>query len=458
MSDLKGKKILVVGLGKSGMAAAMWLARQGSRVTVSDQRNGSDLDKSILGDLLKKGVILELGRHNEKTFLQTDLIVVSPGVPLDISPLVLAGKNGIPVIGETELAVRYLKTPFIAVTGTNGKSTVVNLIGEMLKKEGKSVFVCGNIGCPLTSYIDGDQKADYVVLEVSSFQLDTIETFCPLISLILNISPDHLDRYDDYNSYRRSKESIFSNQGKGHILILNDDDPWLRKLKPGNEITVYRYGIKSGPERNAFLRNEKITAAIDEGETVAINLNRFSLPGNHNKANVMAAVLTSLALKISQSAMQEGVDHFKGLSHRLELAGSIKGVDFYDDSKATNIDAAIQSIKSFGRPLVLIAGGRHKGSDYAPLIEAASDSVREAVFLGESSPLLADAAGEKLSWSKAGNMDDAVSLAFGIAREGDAVLLAPACSSFDMFKDYVHRGMVFRKAVKGLSNGAEKEI
>jgi len=444
----------VVGLGESGRAAASWLVRQGSHVTVSEKQRGSDLDKGLLDDLLRAGIKLELGGHKVKTFTEADLIVVSPGVPLDLRALVEARERGVPMIGEIELASRFLKTPCIAVTGTNGKSTVVNLIGDILTKGEKSVFVGGNIGRPLISYVGGDQKADYVVLEISSFQLDTTQTFSPDVALILNVSPDHLDRYADYSSYARSKERISANQRPGQILIVNDDDPLLRRLQHKHGPTVYRYGLKSKPRRHAFLDNGGIVAKLPGEKMVTVNLERFSLPGNHNRANVMAATLTALALKISPPAIQEAIEHFKGLPHRTELVDTVRGVAFYNDSKATNIDAAIKSITSFTGPVVLIAGGRHKGSDYLPLVEAASGRVKGAVFLGEASCLLAEAFGDNVSWTKANDMISAVSLAFDQAREGDTVLLAPACSSFDMFRDFKHRGAAFREAVKRLKHGA----
>jgi len=453
---IENKEVLVVGLGESGLAAARWLFMQGSHVTVSEKQKGSDLDldNGVLDDLLRAGIKLELGGHKVKTFTGADLVVVSPGVPLDVRPLVEARERGIPIIGEIELASRFLKTPCIAVTGTNGKSTVVNLIGDILLKGGKSVFVGGNIGRPLTNYVGGEQRADYVVLEVSSFQLDTTQTFSPLVALILNVSPDHLDRYADYCSYARSKERISANQGPGQVLILSDDDPLLRKFQHKNGPTVYRYGLKSKPGRHAFLDNGQIKAKLPGRKMVALNLDRFSLPGNHNRANLMAATLTCLALKISPPAIQEAIEHFKGLPHRTELVDTVRGIAFYNDSKATNIDAAIKSISSFTRPVVLIAGGRHKGSDYFPLVEAASGRVKGAVFLGEASCLLAEAFGSRVPWVQATDMHDAVSLAFDQAQEGDVVLLAPACSSFDMFRDFKHRGAVFREAVKRLRDGA----
>jgi len=450
------KKVLVVGLGQSGLAAAKWLVRQGSQVTVTEKRKKVDFTKDVVADLLRSGVKLEFGGHRIKTFLKSDLIVVSPGISLDIRPLSQARDQGVPIIGEIEFASRYLKTPCIAVTGTNGKSTVVNLIGEMLRKGGNRVFVGGNIGRPLTYYIAGEQNADYVVLEISSFQLDTTQTFSPLMALILNISPDHLDRYADYTSYARSKERLFANQGPEQILILNDDDLLLRKEQPKNGPTVYRYGLESKTERIAALENGNIEAKLPGEAAITFHLERFSLPGKHNRANLMAAIITCLILKIPPSAIQEVIDHFQGLLHRIEHVDTIRGITFYDDSKATNIDAAIKSIASFSKPVVLIAGGRDKGSDYHRLVEAVSEKVKWAIFLGEASGLLSEAFGNKISWDMATSMINAVSLAFNQAQKGDVVLLAPACASFDMFKDFNHRGEVFKDAVRGLKNGVKE--
>ena len=447
------KNVLVVGLGESGLATAQWLIKQGATVTVSERLGESALERDVLDDLSRTGVRLELGGHNAETFTKTDLIVVSPGVPLNIEPLVKAKQQGIPVIGEIELACRYIKTNIIAVTGTNGKSTVVTLIGNILRKAGKEAFVGGNIGRPLINYIGGDQRADYVVLEVSSFQLDTMKDyFSPLLSVILNISPDHLDRYADYNAYVRSKERIFENQGPGQSLILNDDDIWLKKLEPLSGVTVYRYGLTNKKDRQAFSNNGYVFVKLPGEELTELSFNNPALPGDHNKENVAAAVLASAVLKIPPSAMQLAVDDFHGLPHRIEFVDTLKGVAFYNDSKATNIDAAIKSIKSFSSQIVLIAGGRHKGSDYNPLVESASGRVKSVILLGEASDILAESFSMKISWSKAKNMVEAVYSAFNEADTGDIVLLAPACSSFDMFKDYKQRGDAFRKAVGRLKN------
>ncbi len=448
-----GKNILVLGFGESGKSASLWLAKKGARVKVSESRSRSELDAGAVDSALNAGISLETGGHRVQSFLDSDLIVVSPGVPLEIDPLVRAIERGVPVTGEMELASSFLNRPYIAVTGTNGKSTVVNLIGEMIRGDGKSVFLGGNIGRPLTDYLATGQKEDFVVLEVSSFQLDTARNFSPLVTAILNLSPDHLDRYLDYSSYARSKERIFANQGKGQALVLNDDDPRLARLNPGKGVTVYRYGTGKKQGRNAYLERDGMIVETPKDDMVSFSLENYSLPGEHNRSNLMAAALVARELNISPGAVQRSIDNFRGLAHRIEPAGTVKGISFYDDSKATNIDAAIKSIMSFKGPVILVAGGRHKGSDYFPMVEAVYQRLKGAVFLGEAADLLANAFGERIKSQKASSMDEAVSLAFGQAGEGDVVLLAPACSSFDMFKDFKQRGSAFKEAVRRLRNG-----
>lgn len=446
-----GKNILIVGLGESGLATARWLATKGASVTVSEERDAREFNGSSIDDLSRKGVKLELGGHRLDTFTDKDLIVVSPGVPLSIAPLASARKKGIPIIGDVEFACRYIKTNIIAVTGTNGKTTVVTLIGDMVRNGGKKVFVGGNIGNPLINYLGGEQKADYVLLEISSFQLDAVKDyFSPLISVILNISPDHLDRYEDYKAYRRSKEKIFENQGAGQVLVVNDDDTWLKKLEPSHGIIVYRYGLKKERNRNAFIDNQSGIVKLPEAEPIKVSLNGWTLSGDHNKENLLAAILVSALLNIPVSAIQLGIDEFHGLPHRIEFVDKYKGVEFYNDSKATNIDAAIKSIMSFSSKIVLIAGGRHKGSDYSPLVESAFGKVKLAVLLGEASDILAESFNTRSPWIKAKDMYDAVLIAFNKAAKGDVVLLAPACSSFDLFNNYKERGDAFKAAIKRL--------
>jgi len=451
-----GTKVLVVGLGKSGIAAAHWLARQGAIVTVSEARDESAFDRQLVADLSHAGIELEFGDHRVGSFLDTDLIVISPGVPLDIVPLAAASERGVPVMGELELAWRNLRTPSIAVTGTNGKSTVVKLIGEMLSQAGRNVFVGGNIDIPLTTYIEGPQDADYVVVEVSSFQLDTAPTFSPLVSVVLNIRPDHLDRYADYEAYIRSKKKIFENQGPDQSLILNDEDPLLQAVESDTGPGVYRYGIDKQENRHCFMEHGRIAAEMPGCERLTFSLDQFSLPGIHNHANIMAAILAALVIDTPAEGIQTGINSFRGLPHRIEFVDTLGGIAFYNDSKATNIAAAIQSITSFSRPVVLIAGGKHKGSDYLPLVNAAEGKVRHVVVMGEAGILLANAFNGRMPWSEARSMDDAVSLAYDRAQEGDVVLLAPACSSFDMFTNYQRRGAAFQEAVKRLNHARQR--
>ncbi len=449
----------MVGLGTSGYWAARWLAEEGAKVTLSDIKKKSQLAPEYVKELHALGVTLETGGHQKETFLCADAIVLSPGAPLDTPFIRAALQKKIPVMGEMELAARHVDIPMIAVTGTNGKTTVTSFLGQMLENAGYDVFVGGNIGTPLTAYLAGGKKADYLVVEVSSFQLDTIQQFSPKISMILNISPDHLDRYADYQAYIKSKLRIFENQGPGQTVILNADDPVLSSVTPPNGTTVFHYGLKKKDGINAFIENGEIVS-VANGKN-RFNLNAFSLAGAHNLENLLAIVLAGQALELADEPIQKTVDEFKGLPNRLEYTNRISGIQFYNDSKATNVDAAIRAVQSFDKPLILIAGGRHKGSNYQPLVEACRGNVKGAVFMGEAASLLSEAFTERvraknfspLPFSLAVNMKDAVSKAYGLAKSGDIVLLAPACSSFDMFRDYNHRGTVFKAAVEDLLNG-----
>lgn len=446
----------MVGLGTSGYWAAKWLAEKGARVTVSDAREASRLNAEFLKELHALGVTLETGEHHKKTFLEADSIVLSPGVPLDTPFMKAALQRQIPIIGEMELAARHVDVPIIAVTGTNGKTTVASFMGRMLENSGLAVFVGGNIGTPLTAYLMGEMKADYLVVEISSFQLDTIEQFSPEISIILNISPDHLDRYADYPAYIHSKLKIFENQGAGQTVILNDEDTVLKKATPPEGTSVLRYGLKKRAGIDAFIENGGILSAVTEKSR--FNLSAFSLPGAHNLENLLAVVLAGQALGLAPEPIQKTINEFKGLSNRLERLSANghsslhKKVQFYNDSKATNVDAAVRAVLSFDKPLILIAGGRHKGSNYQPLVNACKGHVKGAVFIGETASLLAEAFIGEIPFSLAATMQDAVKKAAYMAKSGDVVLLAPACSSFDMFENYDQRGRAFKSAVEDLSN------
>ena len=447
------KKVVVVGLGVSGLWVARWLAGQGADVTVSEIKPEIDLDPDICADIRELGAKLETGGHRKESLLNAEMIIVSPGVPHDMEPLNAALKKGIPVIGEFEFASRLIDTPVIAVTGTNGKSTVVALLGCTLENAGLKVFVGGNIGTPLMAYATEERKADYVVAEVSSFQLDTIETFCPFISMILNLSPDHLDRYADYESYVQSKLKIFRNQGPGQYVVLNDDDKRLSSVNPTSGVSVLRYGVIKEEGRHSFIEDQKVKACLNGIETSYFSLESIKLPGEHNWENILGAVLVALTIGVEPDVIQKTINEFKGLPSRLEQVAEIDGVAFYNDSKATNVDAAVRAVMSFDQPLILISGGRHKGADYAPLIKAAEGRVKRVILLGEAKQLLAASFEGIIPFSKAKDMEEAVSMSFSWANRGDVVLLAPACSSFDMFSDFSHRGRVFRAAVERLVCG-----
>lgn len=452
--DFFKKKVLVLGLGKTGISVLRWLSKEKAHLAISDSKSEKALNRAFITEASALGAALETGGHRRETFEAVDLIVVSPGVPLDLEPLDAARRKGIPVMGELELASRLMDVPIVAVTGTNGKSTTTAFIGEILKRAEKSVFVGGNIGTPLIDYVTGDWNAQFAVIEVSSFQLDTLERFCPKVALLLNVSPDHLDRYADYEAYVQSKLKIFQNQGPGHFAVLNDGDERISKCKPAGGVSVLRYGLEKKENRDAYMNGEKMIAGLPGEKTAEFTIGNIKLPGIHNLENLMAGVLAGLSLKIRPEVIQETLIGFKGLAHRLEFVGSAKGVDFYNDSKATNVDAAKRSIESFDRPVILIAGGRHKGGDYLPLVKASVGKVRHAILMGESKPLLRSAFDGVIPFTLASTMEEAVSHAYAMARSEEVVLLASACSSFDMYSDYGERGDSFKKAVKRHINGS----
>jgi UDP-N-acetylmuramoylalanine--D-glutamate ligase len=385
--------------------------------------------------------------------MEADLIVLSPGVSHEIDPVRAARQADIPVIGEMELAAAVIDIPIVAVTGTNGKSTTTAFVGAMFQNAGVQAFVGGNIGTPLIDYMREGHRADVAVVEVSSFQLDTMATFTPRVALLLNISPDHLDRYPGYEDYVAAKLKIFENQGAEHYAILNDDDERLASFHPQRTGTVLRYGLHERPGRQAYIRGRRLRASLPGGDTYLFDLTKFKLPGRFNLENLMGAVLGGLVSDVPPAAIQATIDTFTGLPNRLERIARIEGIEFYNDSKATNVHAASKSVVSFESPLILIAGGRDKGGSYLPLVEAAEGRVRRAILLGEARDLLADAFNARIPFAYAQDMTDAVSQAFSAAAPGDVVLLAPACSSFDMFSDYAQRGAAFRAAVERLGHG-----
>lgn len=448
--DIEGKRALVVGLGVSGYWASRWLMTHGAKVTVTDTRSREKLNSAFYEDLAGKGITFELGGHQGKSFQNADMIIISPGVPHTLSLLQEARERGVSIMGELELASRITPTPLIAVTGTNGKSTVTACLGSLLQNAGMAVYVGGNIGTPLMAYACGEMSATYVVVEVSSFQLDTAETFSPYIAIILNISPDHLDRYQDFEAYTRSKKKIFSRQGPDQYLIVNNEDEILAGVSPETGVSVLRYGFQKREGQAAFLQDRVIMAPGKSGEMVRYPTGSFGMPGDHNILNLQAVILAGHILGIDPATIQTTLNKFKGLPHRLERVGEKDGVIFYNDSKATNGEAAIEAIQSLSCPIVLIAGGKHKGLRYEKLAAVSAGRVKEAIFIGEAREQLGKAFEGIVAYHLAEGLEEAVRLAFSLAEGGETVLLSPACSSFDQFQDYKHRGDVFRTSVERL--------
>jgi len=449
--ELKDKKSLVIGAGKSGIAAARLLARESADVILNDL---SDL--SHLGYLKDEGISIEGGGHSAAVFEGRELIVLSPGVPADSSPLLelLAGAiaDGAEIISEIELGSRFVDAPVIAVAGTNGKSTTTTLIGHILERSGKKVFAGGNLGTPLCQFIlDGD-FADILVLEVSSFQLERIETFKPFISIMLNISPDHLDRYRSMDEYVAAKGNLFMNQDSGDYAVLNMDDELVSGISSGIRAKIVPFGGVTEHCGGVYLKGDSIVSEID-GHHAGISASLLDRIGRFNMDNVMAAFAAALLCEVPEDIIVSAIDGFKGLTHRMEYVGDICGVRFFDDSKATNVGALMKSLEGIEGKVILIAGGKDKGGSYEPLKDIVAEKVKELILIGEAAAKMKEVLGGKTRTTIAATMEDAVGHAWTLAGEGESVLLSPACSSFDMFKSYAERGDAFKDAVKSLASG-----
>jgi UDP-N-acetylmuramoylalanine--D-glutamate ligase len=446
--ELKSKKILVVGLGKSGLAAALFLRRRGAQVTVSDVRSAEALAREIPA-LLEAGIAVEAGGHGLLTFRRQDLIVVSPGVPLNTLEIVQVKSFGLPVIGEVELAARYLKGKVLAITGSNGKTTTTSLCGEILAAGGLPVAVGGNIGLPVIALVDESRDDGWSVLEVSSFQLETTERFRPEIAVILNVTPDHLDRHGTFANYVAAKERIFARQHADDALVLNWDDPVTRDAAQRASSKIFWFSRKEPVERGAYLLDGEIVfkATEDAAPEAVVAVEKIPLKGAHNVENVLAAVCAARLAGVAAEAIRGAVEGFRAVEHRLEFVATLNGVDYYNDSKATNVDAAAKAISSFAGGIHLILGGKDKNSDYTELSALLKERVKAVYTIG--------AAAEKIESHLRGEVAivSAVTLAEAVGRAGDAalpgeiVLLAPACSSFDQFENYEHRGRAFKDLV-----------
>ena len=446
--DLKGKKVLVVGLARTGIATAKFLKAKGSLVTVTEVKPKEEMKEAVQA-LKGMDISTEWGGHQTETFLKQDIIVVSPGVDLNIEPIQKAIKQGVRVVSEIELAYHFIHVPIIAVTGTNGKTTTTLLVGEMLKEDGRKVGVGGNVGEPLILFADGKDRWEVLVVEISSFQLEAIEDFRPRISVLLNITEDHLDRYPRYDDYIEAKVRIFANQNSGDLAVLNRDDPIVMQFREKVKAKKVLFSLKEKLGEGAFSNGQTIFLRLGEkGEEYSIA--KTPLKGIHNVENMMAALTTARIFGCSKKSIQTVLDRFKGLEHRLEFVREIKGVRFYNDSKGTNVGSVVKSLQSFSEPVTLIAGGKDKNGDLSPLEALIQKRVKHLILIGEAKERMNRELGGLTDTVMAKTMEKAVLLAHQKAKAGEVVLLSPACSSFDMFKDYKERGKVFKEAVKRL--------
>jgi UDP-N-acetylmuramoylalanine--D-glutamate ligase len=446
--DLKGKKVLVVGLAQTGIATAKFLKARGSLVTTTEVKPEEEMGETVQ-ELRGMDVATEWGGHQVETFLRQDYIVVSPGVDLNIEPIQKAIQQGVKVISEIELAYHFIHIPIIAVTGTNGKTTTTLLIGEMLKEDGKKVGVGGNVGEPLILFADGEDRWEVLVVEISSFQLEAIEDFRPCISVLLNITEDHLDRYPRYDDYIEAKVRIFANQNSRDLTILNRDDPIVMQYQEKVKAKKVFFSLKEKPDEGAFSNGQTISLRLG-GKGEKYSLSKTPLKGVHNVENMMAALTTARVFGCSKKAIQGVINRFEGLEHRLEFVREMNGIRFYNDSKGTNVGSVVKSLQSFSEPVILIAGGRDKNGDLSPLKELIQKRVKHLILIGEAKERMNRELGGLTDTSIAQTMEEAVLLAFQKAKGGEVVLLSPACSSFDMFKDYKERGKVFKEAVRRL--------
>ncbi len=459
-SIYRGRTILVVGAARSGVAAAEFLLACGARVVLTDAKNEEALTVPL--DSLRKSakvsgeLVLELGGHRPESFHACDFVVVSPGVPLAMRWIDESRKAGIPVLAEAELAFRHLRGRIVAITGSNGKTTTTTLVAEMLRASGIRAYPAGNIGTALISLAADSRAEDIYVVELSSFQLEGIHRFRPLVGAILNLSPDHMDRYRDFEEYIGAKQRIFENQTAADFAVLNADDPHTAAMAEQVLSTPFMFSRRREVEYGAMIRGGRLVYRDIRGETDLFAAEDIRLRGDHNLENVLAACTMALLAGAPAAGLAPVVRSFQGVEHRLEWVAEYDGVRYFNDSKATNVDAAIKSLAAFPGGIVWIAGGRDKGGDFAPLRSLVAERVKHLIVLGEAAGKIRNALGDLVETSLSANLSEAVSLAGRLASPGDFVLLAPACASFDMFEDYEHRGRVFKEAVRGLAGRKER--
>lgn len=452
--EVAGRKVLVIGAARSGIASSRFLAQKGAKVALNDRKPLDQWTAEAVA-LKTEGVGLVPGDPPSWLLDQIDLVVVSPGVPTKAIPIRYAERRGAEVIGEIELASRFLRGRIVAITGTNGKTTTTSLIGQMLKDAEINVQVGGNIGTPLISMIDASRDDGWTVVEVSSFQLETIVDFHPAVAAVLNVTPNHMDRYESLTDYAAAKHRIFMNQERGDVAILNADDPIVSSWSRGLRAHVVPFSVKRELEDGLFLRGDELVSRTGHGERVLMSRREMRLRGTHNVENVLAAMAAGLACGAPPESLAKTVSKFRPVEHRLEEVRELNGVRFFNDSKATSVDATIKALEAFADEpgkIVLILGGRGKQAPYAPLAPLVRNRVRRMILIGEDSEAIQKELGDAAPFERAKDMPDAVARSFAAAQSGDIVLLAPACASFDMFESFEHRGRVFKEEVSSLKS------
>lgn len=452
--ELKNKKITVLGSGKSGIESSKFLSSLGATVLLSDNK---ELEKSTIDILNQYNIPYEMGYHSKEAIINSDLIIVSPGIPIDSDVLKLANTYKIPFISEIELAYLFTEIPIIAITGSNGKTTTTSLISYILEMTDKKVGCCGNIGIPYVSLVSSNifntKKYEYYVIEISSFQLETIRTFKPYIGVLLNLNDNHLDRHKTREIYRNMKKRLFENQTEMEFAVLNSDYEDVISIKDEIKSKVIQISMKKELEQGVFLFDNYIVSKKDNKLNKIIQIDKISLKGKHNLENCLAAVAVMEILNISNDIVEKSLKEFTGVEHRIEPVSIIQGVTFINDSKGTNYTATIKAIESFNTPIILILGGRDKGGDFSPLAKIIKEKVDKVILIGETQTLF-----EK--YLRSSNFDNiyysdslkgAVELSYKLARSGDTVLFSPACTSFDMFKNFEERGNFFKNYVRELT-------
>lgn len=452
LNNIKGKRVLIVGLGKSGIAAVQAMLALKARITVQDSKTEDKIDGQLLSFLRGRGIELCLGTVPEDMGA-FDMAILSPGVDPELPFIREAREKGVEITGELEIAYRIAQGNFIAITGTNGKTTTTTLVGEIISKAGRKTHVVGNIGVAVIAKALDAEAEDWLVTETSSFQLQTVKYFKPIVSAILNITPDHLNRHHTMKEYSLAKANIFANQDENGFCVINDEDGICRELARKCKCQVVPFSAERTLERGAFIKNGKIVFADRDGSISELcGENELQIIGKHNLENALAAAAICFCAGISPEIIGRGLREFKGVAHRIEYCGSIDGVNFYNDSKGTNVDASLTALKALKKNIILIAGGDGKGQDFEPLAAGFESRVKHLVLLGRDGPLIAEAADKSgfKDYSYGTDMEQCVRIAFDLAEAGDTVLLSPACASWDMYENFEQRGDHFKDVVSRL--------